>query len=211
LGGAAARAAALCSVIIAADSGAGHALDAGLPVHHVVGDLDSIPASVLAAVEGAGAAVHRHPSDKDETDLELALDLAISLEPDALVVVGGAGGRLDHLLANVAVLGPVAVALGAHAPVEAWYGGSRLAIAVPARSVSVGGAPGSLVTLLALHGPAHGVRTVGLRWQLDGDALEPGVARGVSNELTGATAGVAVDGGIVTVIQPEAEHLGDTH
>ena len=50
-------------------------------------------------------AIERHPAAKDATDLELALDAAIALEPARIVVVGDGGGRLDHLLGSCSLLG----------------------------------------------------------------------------------------------------------
>ncbi len=64
-------------VVIAADSGLGHALALGCAVDLVVGDLDSVdPDDARRARRPAGAVVEQHPADKDATDLELALDAA---------------------------------------------------------------------------------------------------------------------------------------
>ena len=49
--------------------------------------------------------IERHPAAKDATDLELALDAAIALEPSRILVIGSAGGRLDHLLGSILLLG----------------------------------------------------------------------------------------------------------
>src|SRR6478735_9382506 len=90
--------------VVAADSGLHLALPLGLRVDLVVGDFDSAdPAIVDRAIE-AGARVDRHPVAKDATDLELALDAAYARKPDRITVVGGNGGRLDHLLGNVTLL-----------------------------------------------------------------------------------------------------------
>ena len=49
--------------------------------------------------------------------------------------------------------------------------------------MSLLGAPGAVLTLLALGGPASGVTTDGLRWPLRAETLQPGSTRGVSNEI----------------------------
>ena len=90
--------------VLAADGGLAEARRLGLEVDVVVGDLDSARPQDVAAAEAAGAEVERHPEDKDATDLELAIDRAISDGATRVVVAGGAGGRLDHLLGNVLVL-----------------------------------------------------------------------------------------------------------
>src|SRR5262245_40434058 len=88
-------------IVVAADSGVGHALALGLAVDLVIGDFDSAePAHVERAI-ALGARVDRHPADKDATDLELALDAARELGATEITVLGVGGGRLDHLLANL--------------------------------------------------------------------------------------------------------------
>src|SRR5439155_23558943 len=81
-----------------------HAEALGLEVDVVVGDLDSVSSSALANARAGGARVDEHPAEKDATDLELALDEAVAAGATEIVVVGGHGGRLDHLLANCALL-----------------------------------------------------------------------------------------------------------
>src|SRR5438128_1284712 len=91
-------------LVVAADSGALEAARLGLHVDVVVGDFDSLPPAALAAAVARGATVERHRPDKDKTDLELALDVALARGADRVVVVAGAGGRLDHAIANVVLL-----------------------------------------------------------------------------------------------------------
>jgi thiamine pyrophosphokinase len=92
------------SFVIAADNGAEHALALGVHVDLAVGDFDSISADGLAELERAGAQLERYPSDKDATDLELALTAAAARQPRRIVVLGGTAGRLDHLLGELSLL-----------------------------------------------------------------------------------------------------------
>jgi thiamine pyrophosphokinase len=184
-------------LVIAADSGVHHASALGLHVDLVVGDLDSVDESELDAVVAAGAAVERHPTDKDATDLELALHAAVDRGAERIVVAGVGGGRVDHFLANVLVLASPAFA---PALVEAVVGTARIAV-VHDKAV-IDGAPGDLVTLLPVGGAAEGVRTTGLRFPLDGERLDAATTRGVSNELTANQATVTVDDGVLLVVQP---------
>ena len=93
------------ALVIAADGGIDRALALGLHVDVAIGDFDSVSPAGLAAVEAAGRAIERHPAAKDATDLELALDAALALEPSRILVVGSSGGRLDHLLGSLLLLG----------------------------------------------------------------------------------------------------------
>jgi len=186
--------------VVAADSG-GHASETlGLRVDVVVGDFDSAdPAAVDRAVE-RGAAKIEYPVAKDATDLELALDAAIALEPARILVVGSAGGRLDHLLGSILLLADDRYAA---ARVDAYLDGNRLAVIRGSRTLT--GTPGDLVTLLPVHGPAAGVSTSGLEYPLHDETLRPGTTRGVSNVFAAAEARITVGGGCLVAVQPRPE------
>lgn len=184
------------ALVIAADSGLIHARALGLPVDAVVGDLDSLDPEALAAAEAAGATVQRHDEAKDQTDLELAMDAAMSSHPDRIVVVGSDGGRLDHLLAGVLLL---AAPRYGNAAIEARLGPAR--VTVVRGRVTLSGEPGDLVTLVPV-GVAVGVRTEGLLYPLRDEDLHAGTTRGVSNELIAATATVTVADGVLLAVQP---------
>lgn len=190
------------ALVVAADGGAVHAGPLGLVVDVAVGDFDSLGPADLAQLEAAGTDVERHPEDKDATDLELALDRAVTAGVEHVVVVGGHGGRLDHLLGVALVLGAPAYA---RLDVEAHLGPARLHVVRGGGHLRLEGEPGETVSLLALHGPARGVRTTGLRWPLDDEDLSPGSTRGVSNVLDASAATVAVAHGTVLVVRPGPE------
>lgn len=193
------------SVVVAADGGLGVAQALGLAADHLVGDLDSVEPRAIDAARSAGVSIHRHQADKDATDSELALELALELlaaEGGALptlTVLGRGGGRLDHLLADVFLLG--GRRLG-HVEVTAHFGPATLSVVRPGTQRRLHGARGDQVSLLPVHGGARGVTTSGLRWTLHDAVLEPGSSRGVSNEFVDSEATVASESGIVLAVQP---------
>ena len=188
------------ATVIAADGGVERAHALGLDVALVVGDLDSASVDAVQAAERLGAVVHRHPADKDATDLELALDEAVHRGGGRLTVIASAGGRLDHLLSSLLLLGAERYAA---LEIDALVGPSRVHVIRGTRTIA--GTPGELVTLLALHGPAEGVTTEGLAYALHGERLEPGSSRGVSNVLTAASATIAVERGVLLVVRPATD------
>ena len=191
--------------VIAADGGAATALELGLSVDELIGDLDSVSPRDEARVAEAGGRVHRYPTAKDATDLELALAAAVSREPPPrrVVVLGGAGGRLDHLLAGALLLASPdwAGADATRTQVQAWLGPAKVTV-VRGRAGLTAAGPGELVSLLAVGAVARGVTTSGLRYPLDGHDLRPGTTLGVSNEFTGRRATVSVTGGVLLAVQP---------
>ena len=134
--------------------------------------------------------------EKDATDLELALDRALSMSPERIVVLSD-GGRLDHLFSTLLLLGSSRYE---SVEIDAFIGAARVYVVRGQRAIE--GEPGELVSLFALHGPAEDVRTEGLTYSLDGETLEPGSTRGVSNVLVGERASVSVGSGVLLAVRP---------
>lgn len=181
--------------VIAADSGLDQAHRLDLMVDLIVGDLDSVSAKALAEAEGIP--IEQYPTDKNFTDLELALDAAVRLDADRIIVLGGHGGRLDHFLGNAAVL----TAPGLRNRRVEWLAGYAHVYVVN-RWTQLHGSVGATVSLLAVGGPATGVKTQGLRWPLAGDTLEPWQARGLSNQFSSPIATVNLESGILLAVIP---------
>ncbi|SRR5712692_247239 len=181
------------ATVIAADGGAELARAFGLRVELAVGDFDSISAETL----GSAARVERHPPDKDATDLELALAAALRLEPERILVLGGAGGRLDHLLGELLLLAGDAYA-GVH--VDAQLGAAAVHVIRGERTLR--GEAGELISLFAVQGPARGVVTDGLVYPLRGETLEAGSTLGVSNVFAAPEARIGLEGGVLLAVRP---------
>lgn len=190
-------------LVIAADGGAAHVESAGGVCDVIVGDQDSVPGATLDRARAAGADILDFPTAKDATDGELALREALHRGASSITIVGALGGpRVDHLLANVALL--------AHPDlrrVDAVIEDAAHRIWLVSESSSWRGDAGDCVTLLAVGGDAHGVTTHGLRYALRDGTLSHGSSLGVSNEMTGRKAGLSVARGSVLVIH---EHRQDS-
>jgi thiamine pyrophosphokinase len=188
--------------VVAADGGLLRARALGLEVDVVVGDLDSVTPDALADAESTGVRVVRYPQAKDGTDLELALDEAVALCAGAamprVLAVASAEGRLDHLLSSLLLLGAERYAA---VELDALVGDALVHVVRGERTLT--GAPGELLTLLAIGGPATGVTTSGLEYPLRGETLEPGSTRGVSNVVTETEASVTLTGGVLLAIRPD--------
>jgi len=185
--------------VVAADGGLLRAQALGLDVDVVVGDLDSVTPDALAAAEAAGVRVVRHPPAKDATDLELALDESVALGARRVLLVASSVGRLDHLLGSLLLLGSARYAA---LELDALVGDALVHVVRRERTLS--GAPGELVSLLAVGSPALGVVTDGLEYPLRGETLEPGSSRGISNVFTGAEARIGLADGVLLAIRPGA-------
>jgi thiamine pyrophosphokinase len=180
--------------VVAADRGATTALAFGYTPDVVVGDLDSIDASTLAELNRRGVPIEKHPRDKDATDGQLAVERALEVEPSGLWLLGFLGGpRLDQALANVLLLPRVELAA------TLLDERNELVLLRPGRQHTWRAEPGEVVSLMPLGEDVSGVRTLGLRWPLDGDRLVAGDTRGVSNEAVSDDVGVWFERGLLLV------------
>ena len=153
-------------VIVAADRGAVALENAGVIPHVLVGDLDSADTGTVARLRATGVVVERYPTDKDATDLELAIDVAIRRGATRLRIVGALRQstdrppRLDHLLGN---LGALAGAVGRVPDTRLVSPDAAATIVTGPGECSLACAPGDHVSLVALCPPVDGTTTDGLR------------------------------------------------
>ena len=168
------------ALIIAADSGLDHARAAGLRPDLLVGDMDSISDDGFLWARAQGVTVDAHPRDKNLTDTAIAIGHARASGRAELLLLGGAGDRLDHTLGTVATLG--AAENSCFTAIEAHLGTTRLYVVFPGRCLALDGERGTGFSLLTLHGDCHDVTVEGARWPLDHAVLAAGSTRGISNE-----------------------------
>lgn len=86
--------------VIAADAGWKTACLMGVTPSLLVGDFDSLG----ALPESGGTEILRVPAEKDDTDTQLAVRIALERGATELCIIGGMSGRVDHTLSSLAVL-----------------------------------------------------------------------------------------------------------
>ena len=190
------------TLVVAADGGVRIARSLGLPIHAVVGDLDSASEGDLAWARAEGADVIEFPTDKAHTDLELAFQHAEGApDIDRIVVLGVEGGRLDHEFGNWAVC---CGKWGVGVDVVTDRGIVHVLRGDGCNTVALEGTAGDVVSILPRLGSAVGVTTEGLRWELDDAVLYAEQSRGVSNEFLAEAATISIRSGALLVVRPGA-------
>lgn len=191
-------------MVIAADSGAIAAAHYGHIPAFIVGDFDSlsIPDKQLATWHSQ---LIRANVEKDETDTELAIQIALEQGASKITLLGALGGaRFDHTVANIFLLAsietvPITLIDG---PAVCWI------VRGPAHS-NISGQKGDLLSLFPIKDDALGVSTTGLYYPLHHETLRFGRPRGVSNMLIQAEASVSLKHGMLLVIQTDTSELGE--
>ena len=175
------------ALVIAADGGLRHLEAQGLTADLIVGDFDS-----LGRVP-EGNNILRHPVEKDDTDMLLAVRTGLDRGYRIFVLYGGLGGRLDHTYANLQVLNFLA-SRGAAGRLLG-EGGSALCFGPEHRGVVSVFCPGP---------DAEGVCLEGLYYPLSNAVLTSGFPLGVSNQFTGRPARISVERGTLLVMWEES-------
>ena len=181
-------------LIIAADSGLNHAKTLGLTPAVVVGDYDSLG---HVPEQGPDVEVITVPAEKDETDTQLAIRLALSRGADDVHVIGGLGGRLDHTLSNLAILEALAQKK-VRCVIEDGQNRVRL---LQSDSTILPRSGYTYVSLLSLDPIVKGVEIEGVKYPLKNAKLSRAFQYAVSNEITGNCCFIAVRKGSILVVE----------
>ena len=184
-------------VIIAADGGAKYCRALNITPRVLIGDLDSVSPDDVEEFKRNGTRILQYPTRKDETDLELAIDLAITEGPSEIVLFGALGKRWDQTLANLLIS---ALDKFSSTPIRLMDGDQEIALLRGGSTLRWRGHAGGTISLIPIGGDAHGVTTLGLEYALNGGVLKLGSTLGVSNVMVGEEAEVSLKEGMLCVV-----------
>ncbi len=180
---------------IAADGGCKHALGFGRAPDVLIGDFDSFPEAARESLLLAGTRMQSFPTEKDETDLELAIWFALQEGYTAILILGGLGGRTDQILANLSLLTDPSLR-----EFDIRIDDGREEALRAGEETVLHGSPGDIVSLLPWGVPAEGVVTEGLKYPLREETLVPHKTRGISNRMVSNKAVISVERGVLLCI-----------
>lgn len=189
--------------IIAADYGllVAHKLD--LPVDYILGDFDSVPKEIIEEYrnkqkDDETPMIRKYNPVKDYTDTQIAIEAALELDPDELVILGGSGTRLDHTLSNIQNL---LIVLKRDIKCSLVDEYNKLYLINKTTKLYKKDIFGSFFSLLPLTQLVEGVTLTGFKYPLENVDMEKGYSLGVSNEVVENEAQITLDSGILIVIE----------
>ena len=178
---------------IAADQGYHTAKALGERIDLLLGDFDSI-----GSVPGdEGMEIQRVPAEKDYTDTQLAVEIALERGADEIIIIGGLSGRLDHTLSTLAILEDLN-ARGVYCTVT---DGQNRVRYMKSTSTLIARSPYKYLSLIAADEVVKGVDIEGCKYPLKKATLRRSHQFAVSNEITGNVAFIAVKKGGVFIIE----------
>ncbi len=184
--------------IICADGGLRHALAMGICPHLVIGDGDSLSTDLRCRLEQLNLDWRQYREiNQEKSDLEFALDYAVTLRPEEIVIYGALGGeRVDHEFINILLL-TIPLNKGICSKII----DEQQEIQLMNRELAVAGRVGDYLSLFALTPVATGVVTEGLKYPLHKETLYFASSRGLSNEFTGTEARITVESGLLLAVK----------
>ena len=177
--------------IICADGGYKYKNLLGRACDMVVGDFDS-----LGRVPETDDKIVA-PTEKDETDMMLAVNLGLEKGYRNFVIFGALGGqRNDHSVANIQLLHYI-TSKGARGTI---YYGREVFTAFADGTLKLGAENEGYVSVFSLTDESRGVTIRNLKYTLDGATLYSYMPVGVSNEFLGRESSIAVEEGSLLVV-----------
>jgi thiamine pyrophosphokinase len=183
------------ALIVAADSGLIRAEAAGLRPDWILGDMDSLddPGRLAAYPPDR---VLTYPRDKDYTDTELGFSFLSKKGCDDIWIIGGGGGRIDHLFAVRSLFERETC------PARWITAGEDIYCLNAPGELALSMGAGELVSVFPLGGGPWKARSAGLKWPLDGLSWTRGFF-GLSNEAETGDFSVRAEAGRFMVIVPD--------
>jgi len=188
-------------MVVAVDGGLEHLKPLGLLPDAVVGDFDTVSPDVLAEYRKMEqVAWEIHQPEKDETDTELAIETAIGMGALSITILGGTGGRIDHMLANIHLL---AGCLERGISASMVDGQNRLYILDGETTFYRDRVHGKYLSFIPLTERVEGITLTGFKYPLHGKTITIGREAGlcVSNELVEETGCISFDSGLLICVE----------
>ena len=185
--------------LIAADKGLLFLERNGIKPDAIVGDFDSVDVSLLDRYKkDPRVTVRRLNPEKDWTDTEVAAQLALDEGCEVLEILGGTGGRIDHLLGNLQLL-----SLIRKKGADGFLLDEKNRIYVREQNFTVRRQEqwGKYFSLFAWGGDVTGLTLTGFKYQVENFTLGTVGTRGVSNEVTAEEASVSFKSGRLLVAE----------
>lgn len=183
-------------VIICADGGAEYALKCGVVPDVLIGDLDSLDMNTLDKIKDTECRILRYSREKDYTDTQLALEYAVKIGAEEIIMLGSIGDRVDHSLANIYLLIQLV-----HRKIKACIINEKNFIYLIDKHIKLNGNKGDVLSLIPISGDVHGIFTKGLKYGLSGTNICIGDPVGVSNVFLENDVEVSIESGLLLVIR----------
>jgi thiamine pyrophosphokinase len=180
------------NILICADGGSNTAKKMNITPDYIIGDLDSVDPLVIDFFKNQTRTKIIHNDDQDKTDLELALNLAESLDPNEILILGAIGDRMDHTLANILCLTYI------KSDVKAKIIDEKNTLELVEKSMELSGNRDDIVSIVPIT-DILGLTYSGMKWLVVNKDTKFGWF-GISNKISEKVANISLTEGKILVI-----------
>lgn len=187
--------------LIGVDNGLRFLYEHGIAPTHIVGDFDTVDQRIVSWYrENTDIEIRAYNPVKDATDTQIAVELALEWNSTSIVILGGTGSRLDHVLGNVHTM---MLALDAGAECVLLDRNNRIRLIRESVCIKKSEQFGRYVSLLPLTTEVRGVTLTGFKYPLHEDTLTTlgSAGLGVSNEIAEDEAQIRLSDGVLILIE----------
>lgn len=183
--------------IIGADGGCNHLYNMGILPNYVIGDLDSINKDLIKYYERKNIIFKKFPTHKDQTDAEICIHLAKTLNATEIYFIGALGGRIDHALSNIGLMYYV-LEMGIEPKILT---SEEEVVIIHNDTKVIKGKKGDTISILALKQDAIGVTLEKLEYPLNKARVSYLSPLGISNVMLEDECNITVEDGYLLVIR----------
>ncbi len=193
--------------VIAVDGGLAFADAAAVKITQLVGDFDTIDSEILERyIHRTDLTVHRYIPEKDYTDTDIAVKLAIRLfeekaageDEKKLEIIGGTGSRMDHVMANMQMLKNTMSHGVDAALIDAT---NKIRMITGEHILSRAESFGRYVSLVPITETVSGITLKGFKYPLENANTHFGESLCISNELTTEEGYIHIEKGLMYLIE----------
>ncbi|MBS2968940.1 thiamine diphosphokinase [Metabacillus sp. KIGAM252] len=187
---------------VGVDRGVVYLADRGMKMEEAIGDFDSISEREREDLQTRHNELKIYPSEKDKTDTELALDWAISRNPERIRIYGATGGRLDHFFANIYLL---MKEFECSIPIELEDRFNFIRLLPPGNHEVESSGIFPYVSFVPAASDVEGLTLKGFKYPLENRHIPFGSTLCISNELIHHTGTVSFNSGILMMVRSRDE------
>lgn len=188
------------SIWVGVDKGISTLLAKGITPDVVFGDFDSVNQVDLAFINGLSSNRFQYPSEKDDTDLGLAVQWSLEQQPDFLYIFGNTGGRMDHTMGGIHLLLDEKM-LKSQTKIHIIDRCNKISAVLPGSYEMKRNPLYTYISFFSMSAEVKGITLTGFKYPLENKDISLGSTLCISNELISESGTFSFKSGILLVIR----------
>lgn len=184
------------NLLIAVNGGTKNCYKLGITPDLIMGDVDSLPKKILNFYKKKEVRILSFPVEKDKTDTELAIEMALEFQPKEIYLFCMLGKRIDHMLCNIFIMEKII-----RKSIKAIILNNETRMELINKNTRIDGKIGSIVSFISLSKKSDGISLKGFKYNLINGSLLRSQSMGISNIIKTNNAKIYIKKGLILMIQ----------